>query len=120
MVDIKKWQDRIENLLQVQKDLCLEQIITTFTRNELIELRLLLNEMMEIKNNNRATAVTVAESEDIMYYLTITAKRKNAKRHIVTKSESLDELRNLGKNNMNDEYIVEIYTGKWELVERVK
>ena len=49
MVDIKKWQDRIENLLQVQKDLCLEQINTTFTRNELIELRLLLNEMMEIK-----------------------------------------------------------------------
>ena len=49
MVDIKKWQDRIENLLQVQKDLCLEEIKTTFTRNELIELRLLLNEMMEIK-----------------------------------------------------------------------
>ena len=66
MVDIKKWQDRIENLLQVQKDLCLEQINTTFTRNELIELRLLLNEMMEIKNNNRATAVTVAESEEAM------------------------------------------------------
>ena len=64
MVDIKKWQDRIENLLQVQKDLCLEQINTTFTRNELIELRLLLNEMMEIKNNNRAGAVTVAESEE--------------------------------------------------------
>lgn len=66
MVDIKKWQDRIKNLLQVQKDLCLEQINTTFTRNELIELRLLLNEMMEIKNNNRATEVTVAESEDNM------------------------------------------------------
>ena len=61
MVDIKKWQDRIENLLQVQKDLCLEHINTTFTRNELIELRLLLNEMMEIKNNNRAVAVTTAE-----------------------------------------------------------
>ena len=54
------------------------------------------------------------------YILTTTAKRKNAKRHIVTKSESLDELRNLGKNNMNDKYIVEIYTGKWDLVERVK
>ena len=51
MVDIEKWQDRIENLLQVQKDFCLEQIRTTFTRNELIELRILLNEMMEIKNN---------------------------------------------------------------------
>ena len=54
------------------------------------------------------------------YILTTTAQRKNAKKHIVTKSESLDELRNLGKNNMNDAYIVEIYTGKWELVERVK
>ena len=62
MVDIEKWQDRIENLLQVQKDLCLEQISTTFTRNELIELRLLLNEMMEIKKQYRATAVTVAET----------------------------------------------------------
>ena len=48
MVDIKKWQDRIENLLQVQKDLCMDQISTTFTRNELIELRLLFNEMIEI------------------------------------------------------------------------
>ena len=65
MLDIEKWQDRIENLLQVQKDLCLEQIRTTFTRNELIELRLLLNEMMEIKNNNRAGVVTPAESEEI-------------------------------------------------------
>ena len=54
------------------------------------------------------------------YILTITAKRKNEKRHIVTKSESLDELRNLGRNNINDAYIVEIYTGRWELVERVK
>ena len=51
MVDIKKWQYRVENLLQVQKDLCLEQISATFTRSELIELRLLLNEMTEIKNN---------------------------------------------------------------------
>ena len=40
----------------------MEQISTTFTRNELIELRLLLNEMMEIKNNNRAGAVTPAET----------------------------------------------------------
>lgn len=48
MVDIKKWQDRIENLLQVQKDLCLEQISTTFTRRELIELNILINEMAKI------------------------------------------------------------------------
>lgn len=50
MIDIEKWQDRIENLLQVQKDLCLLEISTTFTRYELIELRLLFNEMLEIKN----------------------------------------------------------------------
>ena len=55
-----------------------------------------------------------------MYILTITAKRKNAKRHIVIRSESLDKLIELGKNNINDNYIVEIYTGKWVLVERVK
>ena len=55
-----------------------------------------------------------------MYILTTTSKRKNARRHIVTKSENLDQLRDLGKNNMNDVYIVEIYTGKWELIERVK
>ena len=73
MVDIKKWQDRIENLLQVQKDLCLEQISTTFTRNELIELRLLFNEMIEIAN--RAGAVTPAESEEDM-------NRNNASRRI--------------------------------------
>ena len=60
MVDIKKWQDRIENLIQVQKDLCLEQINTTFTRRELIELNILINEMSEI-SNNRAGAVTPAE-----------------------------------------------------------
>ena len=59
----------------------------------------------------------MAESEDIMYYLTTTAKRKNAKRHIVEKSKDIEYLRNLSKN-MNACYIVEIYNGKWELVER--
>ena len=61
-----------------------------------------------------------AKVKDMTYILTITAKRKNARRHIVTKSENLDQLRDLGKNNMNDVYIVEIYTGKWELIERAK
>ena len=64
MVDIKKWQDRVENLLQVQKDLCLEQISTTFTRSELIELRLLLNEMTEIKNNKLSRIGSPEESEE--------------------------------------------------------
>ena len=55
-----------------------------------------------------------------MYYLTITAKRKNAKRHISNKGNDIDYLRKLGKNNINDRYIVEIYNGKWELIEMVK
>lgn len=55
-----------------------------------------------------------------MYYLTTTAKRKNAKRHIVIKSNDLDYLRNTGKNCINDCYITEIYDGKWDLVERIK
>ena len=62
MVDIKKWQDRIENLLQVQKDLCLEQINTTFTRRELIELNILINEMAEI-SNNQSRSGSLAESK---------------------------------------------------------
>ena len=57
MGDIEKWQDRIENLIQVQKDLCLEQIRATFTRTELIELRVLLNEMMEIKQSRDGAAL---------------------------------------------------------------
>ena len=49
MLDIKKWQDRIENLLQVQKDLCLDKINTTFTRRELIELNNLLNTLIDLE-----------------------------------------------------------------------
>ena len=56
----------------------------------------------------------------MMYILAITAKRKNAKRHILTKCESLDKLIELGKNCINDKYIVEIYDGNWEIVDRVK
>lgn len=55
-----------------------------------------------------------------MYYLTTTAKRKNAKRHIASKGTDIEYLRNIGKNNINDCYITEIYNGKWELVERIK
>ena len=54
------------------------------------------------------------------YILTTKSNRRNAKRRIVTKSEDLDRLRILGKDNINDKYIVEIYAGNWELVERVK
>lgn len=54
-----------------------------------------------------------------MYILTITAKRKGARRHIVYKNSSIDELK-LRANNLNDKYIIEIYTGSWKLVERIK
>ena len=54
------------------------------------------------------------------YILTITAKRKNGKRHIVTKNSDLNFLRGLGIYNINNKYIVEIYNGNWQLVERVK
>ena len=53
------------------------------------------------------------------FYLTATAKRKNAKRHIVLKSNDIDYLKKIA-SNLNDCYIVEIYTGNWELVERIK
>lgn len=53
-----------------------------------------------------------------MFYLTITAKRKNAKRHIAQKSNNLDELRDAGKKY--GRYITEIYNGKWELIEKIQ
>ena len=49
MIDISKWLDRVDNLLDVQKQLCLETINTTFTRRELIELKNLLNTLIELE-----------------------------------------------------------------------
>ena len=54
------------------------------------------------------------------YILVTTAKRKNAKRHVVTKSCDIDYLRTLGRNNIADCYITEIYDGRWGLVETIK
>lgn len=48
MIDMRKWLDRIDNLLDVQKQLCIEAISTTFTRRELIELKNLLNTLIEM------------------------------------------------------------------------
>lgn len=48
MIDIHKWLDRVDNLLDVQKQLCIEAISTTFTRRELIELKNLLNTLIEM------------------------------------------------------------------------
>ena len=53
MIDIRKWLDRVDNLLDVQKQLCIETISTTFTRRELIELIIIINEIAEISNNER-------------------------------------------------------------------
>ena len=48
------------------------------------------------------------------YILTYTAKRKNAKRHIFCRGNSVEELERQVKGF--DQYIYEIYTSKWEFV----
>lgn len=53
-----------------------------------------------------------------MYILTATARRKNSKRHIVDKSESIESLRKLAAN-LNEKYIVSIYSGSWTFIEEV-
>lgn len=53
-----------------------------------------------------------------MYYLTTTAKRRGAKKHIVGKNADINALRRLAQN-INEKYTVEIYTGSWQLVERI-
>lgn len=55
------------------------------------------------------------------YILTVTAKRKNAKRHIVERNNNKEHLLKLAKENLNkDRYIVEIYNAKWELLEAIR
>ena len=54
MIDIRKWLDRADNLLDVQKQLCIETISTTFTRRELIELKNLLNTLIELEEQLKA------------------------------------------------------------------
>ena len=44
----QEWLDRIENLLQVQKDLSLDLISTNFTRRDLIELKIMIETLMEL------------------------------------------------------------------------
>ena len=43
----QKWLDRIDNLLQVQRDRCLDLISANFTRRELIELKMIVETLME-------------------------------------------------------------------------
>ena len=54
MIDMRKWLDRIDNLLDVQKQLCIEKISTTFTRRELIELKNLLDTLIELEEQLKA------------------------------------------------------------------
>lgn len=46
---LDKWVDRVQNLLDVQKELGLDLISTNFARYELVELRLILNTLLEIE-----------------------------------------------------------------------
>lgn len=44
-IELKQWKERIDNLLDVQKDLQLEEVRMTFNRSDLIELRLIINSL---------------------------------------------------------------------------
>ena len=46
MTTYQQWYDRIQNLLDVQKALCLDTIQTSFTRRDLIELKLIIDTLM--------------------------------------------------------------------------
>lgn len=54
-----------------------------------------------------------------MYYVTITAKRKNAKRHIKAKFELYNMALKYAKRlyYLNSKYIIEIYDGRWNKAE---
>ena len=71
--------------------------------------------MEKSKNNDEV----FERSEKMKYILTTTAKQKNAKRHVVERSEDIEKLRDFGKR-INDRYKVDIYTGTWVFVENVK
>ena len=47
MTDYNKWLDRIQNLLDVQKEQSLETITATFNRRELIELKIMIEVVAE-------------------------------------------------------------------------
>lgn len=46
MTTYQQWYDRIQNLLDVQKALYLDTIQTSFTRRDLIELKLIIDTLM--------------------------------------------------------------------------
>lgn len=53
-----------------------------------------------------------------MYYVTITAKRKNGRRHIHERFEPYDlAIKYVKKlSDLNSKYIIEIYDERWNLV----
>ena len=53
-----------------------------------------------------------------MYYVTITAKRKNGKRHIHERFGSYDLAIKYVKqlSDLSSKYIIEIYDGRWNIV----
>lgn len=54
-----------------------------------------------------------------MMYLITKCNQKNARRHIVTKSNDIEYLRRLSEN-LNIRYHVEIYDGRWNLIETIR
>ena len=54
------------------------------------------------------------------YILVLESKRKNAKRHIVARSEDIQYLEDIAKNNINNSYKKSIYTANWRLVKVVE
>ena len=53
------------------------------------------------------------------YILTNTARRKNAKRHICGRYNDLESARKMAQNINEKLYVIQIYNGKWELIETV-
>lgn len=60
---------------------------------------------------------TAQKGNKDMYYITSTAKRKNAKRHIVMKSTDYAYIKKMFDLYDNNRYIYEICNGKWEVLE---
>lgn len=50
---LQKWLDRIENLRQVQRERSLELISANFTQRELIELKMIIETLMEYQMESK-------------------------------------------------------------------
>ncbi len=75
----QKWLDRVDNLLQVQRDQCLDLISANFTRRELIELKMMVETLMEYtaeKGLSDGTPLTPTQWRIIHRIDTLYAKAK--------------------------------------------